>query len=292
MKLSIGLPVRDGERYLEGAVRSILEQTNGDFELIISDNASEDRTPEICRSFDDSRIVYHRQAKNLGAAWNFNHVFELSRAEYFKWAAHDDLLAPNHFERCIEALENDPQAVLSYTGVQSINEVGERLGSLEMTTELTVAKPHIRFHEMILKPHPCTHIFGFFRSSVLRRSRLIGPYMASDRVLLAQLALMGHFRIVPEDLFFWRRHSQQSIRFIKAPLSYTRWFDPDSSARHVFPNWRLLREYASVVAEADLSLESRLSCWAWLAVWPIRYAPWLGVDTLRSSRIAPNDSSD
>ena len=89
---------------------------------------------------------------------------------------------------------------------------------------------------MILKQHPCYHIFGIFRSSALRRSRLIGPYMASDRVLLAQLSLMGPFHLVPEDLFFWRRHSQQSIRFIKTPLSYTRWFNPGSNARCVFPN--------------------------------------------------------
>jgi len=287
--LSIGLPVWNGEIFLEGAIRSILEQTYGDFELIISDNASTDRTAEICRSFDDSRIVCHCQSENRGAAWNFNHVFELSRGEFFKWAAHDDLLAPNHFERCMEALLTDSEAILSYTGVQAVDEQGQELGSFGATTELTGARPHRRFHEMILKQHPCYHIFGIFRSSALRRSRLIGPYMASDRVLLAQLSLMGPFHLVPEDLFFWRRHSQQSIRFIKTPLSYTRWFNPDSNAQCVFPNWRLLREYASVVAEADIGLVDRLGCWTWLAAWPFRYAPWLGVDPLRCTRIATDD---
>ncbi len=289
MKLSVGLPVWNGERFLEGALHSILEQSFGDFELIISDNASTDRTAEICHSFDDSRIVYHHQPENRGAAWNFNRVFELANGEFFKWTAHDDLLAPNYFERCIDALHADPEAVLSYTGVQSIDEEGQQLGSFGATTDVTVDSPHIRFREMILKQHPCHHVFGVFRSSALRRSPLIGPYMASDRVLLAQLALMGRFQYVPEILFFWRRHSKQSIRFIKTPRSYTHWFDPNSQAKLIFPNWRLVKEYASVVEKADLSLKDRLGCWTWVAVWPVRYAPWLGVDILRCARVAVDD---
>jgi len=270
-------------------MRCILAQSFGDFELVISDNASTDRTAEICHSFDDSRIVYHRQDENRGAAWNFNRVFELCQGELFKWAAHDDLVAPSFFQRCTEALLADPEAVLAYTGVHSIDEDGKQLGSIGATTSVTDGRPHRRFQVMILKQHPCHHIFGIFRASALRRSRLIGPYMASDRVLLAQLALMGRFQYIPQDLFLWRRHSQQSIRLIKTPLSYTHWFDPSSSARVIFPNWRLLKEYASVVAEADLSLRDRLGCWTWLAAWPVRYAPWLGVDTLRCARIAPDD---
>ena len=104
--VSIGMPVFNGEDYVEAALDSILTQTFTNFELIISDNASTDRTEEICNDFADSddRIRYYRQEKNLGAAANFNRVFELSSGKYFKWAAHDALQSLDDAEL---ALSND-----------------------------------------------------------------------------------------------------------------------------------------------------------------------------------------
>jgi len=113
-RVSIGLPVYNGENYLEEAIDSILAQTYKDFELIISDNASTDRTPDICQAYanKDPRIRYYRNEKNIGAAVNFNRVFELSSSEYFKWAAHDDIIAPDYISECIEILDNDDSIVL------------------------------------------------------------------------------------------------------------------------------------------------------------------------------------
>ena len=86
-RVSIGLPVYNGEKYLEQALISILSQTYTDFELIISDNASTDRTQAICREYaaKDPRIRYYCNEENLGAAPNHNRVFELASGEYFKW---------------------------------------------------------------------------------------------------------------------------------------------------------------------------------------------------------------
>ncbi len=91
--VSIGLPVYNGENYLEEAIRSILAQTYTHFELIISDNGSTDRTQEICEFYAerDLRIRYYRNKENLGAAWNYNQTFHLAKGKYFKWAAHDDI---------------------------------------------------------------------------------------------------------------------------------------------------------------------------------------------------------
>src|SRR3982751_485615 len=99
-KVSIGLPVYNGELHLALALDSILAQTYGDFEIVISDNGSTDGTESICRRYAaaDPRIRYERNETNRGAAWNYNHVFELSRGEYFKWMAHDDLIEPNYLE--------------------------------------------------------------------------------------------------------------------------------------------------------------------------------------------------
>src|SRR6266446_4404377 len=95
-KVAIGMPVWNGEAFVSEAIESILAQTHGDFELVISDNASTDATAEICRSYvkQDNRIRYLRLEKNIGAAPNHIEVFRRSTGEYFKWAAHDDVLAP------------------------------------------------------------------------------------------------------------------------------------------------------------------------------------------------------
>ena len=107
-RLSIGLPVYNGERYLAEAFDCFLAQTFQDFEIIVCDNASTDHTAEICRSYAerDPRIRYYRNGKNLGAIPNFNRVFELSRSPLFKWAAHDDLYHPRYMETCIRILDD------------------------------------------------------------------------------------------------------------------------------------------------------------------------------------------
>jgi glycosyltransferase involved in cell wall biosynthesis len=80
-KISIGLPVRNGEEYLEESIDSILAQTFTDFELIISDNASTDRTEAICRAYaaKDRRIRYYRNPVNIGGANYGNLTFQLAR---------------------------------------------------------------------------------------------------------------------------------------------------------------------------------------------------------------------
>jgi len=114
-RVSIGVPVYNGESYLACALDSMLGQTYGDFELIISDNASTDRTPEICRQYAarDPRVRYLREEQNRGLAWNFNRVVEVSRGDYFKWAAYDDVCAPSFLARTVEVLDNDPHVILA-----------------------------------------------------------------------------------------------------------------------------------------------------------------------------------
>ena len=125
-KLSIGIPVFNGQEFLPELLDSLLGQTFKDFEILICDNTSSDRTPQICREYErhDSRIHYIRNARNLGAIANFNRVFELSTAPLFKWAAHDDLCAATFLARCVDALDADPSAALAYSRVAVIDENG------------------------------------------------------------------------------------------------------------------------------------------------------------------------
>ena len=94
-RISVGMPVYNGEAYIEIAIQSVLDQSFGDFELLISDNASTDRTEEICRDFaaQDPRIVYSRNEENIGAAPNYNRLVDVASADYFRWSNADDVLA-------------------------------------------------------------------------------------------------------------------------------------------------------------------------------------------------------
>lgn len=267
--LSIGMPVFNGERYLEQALDSLLSQTYPDFELIISDNASTDRTWEICQAYanSDRRIRCIRNETNLGASRNFNRLFELSSGDYFKWAAHDDLCAPLFLERCVEALDRDSSVVLCYARTRAIDEMGRALRDYDAKPRLGSVKPHVRFHECICVFHPQIAVFGVMRANALRRTPLIGGYAAADRPLLGELSLLGRFHEIPEYLFFYRNHPQQSWR--AHPTSHSRgsWFDPARAGGVAFPYWRLLREHYMSIRRAPLSRRERTWCYLVLGWW-------------------------
>jgi len=102
-KISIGMPVYNGAKYIREALDSLLGQTFTDFELIISDNASTDNTEAICREYaaKDERIRYIRQPHNLGASANFKFVLDEAQGEYFMWAAADDVWDKNWIEKLL-----------------------------------------------------------------------------------------------------------------------------------------------------------------------------------------------
>ena len=111
-RVTLGVPVFNGGPFLPETLDSLLNQTFSDLEVVISDNASTDRTEEICRAYAarDPRVRYYRNDVNRGAAWNHNRVFELARGEFFKWSAADDLCAPEFLTLCVAALDRDPAA--------------------------------------------------------------------------------------------------------------------------------------------------------------------------------------
>ena len=133
-RVSIGLPVYNGARYLHCALESLLAQSFDDFELVISDNASTDSTAEICKKFAsaDSRIRYYRQSENLGAAGNFNQAFKLSRAEYFTWAASDDVRHRTYLEKCVNLLDRQPELLWCHSLSSHIGPDGELLTNPEL----------------------------------------------------------------------------------------------------------------------------------------------------------------
>lgn len=106
-RVSIGLPVYNGELHLSEALDSLLSQDFRDFEIILSDNASTDGTEAVCRAYEarDSRIRYIRQLTNIGPTENFNFVLSQASAEYFMWAAHDDVWESDFLREMVSILD-------------------------------------------------------------------------------------------------------------------------------------------------------------------------------------------
>jgi glycosyltransferase involved in cell wall biosynthesis len=228
-KLSIGIPVFNGQELLPELLDSFLAQTFRDFEVLICDNASSDRTPQICREYEqrDSRVHYVRNLRNLGAIANFNRVFELSAAPLFKWAAHDDLYHETYLDACVRLLEENPDVVLAHTGTAFINEKGELLPFEEETGSFVdpanqrrywADVPGIgdtpvainRFWHVLTRARWGTHMFGVVRRDILKQTSLLPNFAGSDRAMLAELALLGRFRCANERLFFKRFHADVS----------------------------------------------------------------------------------
>jgi len=267
LKVAVGIPVWNGERYLAGAIESILSQTLSDFSLIISDNGSTDTTPEICNHFaaQDRRIQYHRREDNHGAAWNYNRVFELADATYFRWAAHDDELAPTCLERCVEVLDADPGIVLCDTETMIIDESGRDLRRLEHDLDLTSDDVRARYRDFQrffshLRNFHCNSVFGVIRAAALRETRLIGSYWGSDFVLLGELALRGRSAKVPEVLFRRREHGDRAFHAHRGQLEIAKWFDPTAPGNPVTPRWRCFSEHIKAIRRSDLRLRDRLAC--------------------------------
>jgi len=251
--VSIGLPVYNGENFLGDAIESILNQTFEDFELIISDNASTDRTEKICRSYArmDSRIRYHRNSKNVGAAANFNKTFQLSIGKYFKWSAHDDICRDDFLYRCVEALEKTPEVVLTYTKTMKINENKDIIEYYDVKLPTDSLNAAIRYDALTHIGYKCYEVFGLIRSSALEKTDLIGNYANGDGVLLVQLALLGRFIQVPEYLFGSRKHPEQSEAIywwkLHSHRAWAEWFDPSNKDRLMFPYWKMYLEFFKAI---------------------------------------------
>ena len=244
-RISIGMPVYNGENFISAALESILSQSFPAFELIIADNASTDATPQLCQAYArrDKRIRYHRNPVNVGAAKNYNRVFALSAGQYFKWAAHDDLLAPTYVQRCVECLDQDPGVVLSFPRITYIDEDGRALKSQGNDLSLMHAGASARLHDFVsfqrVSPDIVWSVFGLIRREALLKTGLIGNYNASDQVLVMELLLLGKFKQLPENLYFRREHAQASMTRHKSEKARLAWFDPSIKKRVVWAHWNL-----------------------------------------------------
>lgn len=281
-QVSIGLPVYNGESFLEEAIESVLNQTYENIELVISDNASTDSTEQICRAYaeKDARVKYFRSETNYGASWNYNRTFELSRGKYFRWHAADDVLAPELVEKSVELLEARPEVVLVFSWVLDIDGNGQELELKKSGLGSSLPTPSQRFKGLstVRPAFNCEEVFGMAKRDVLAKTQLIAPYSDSDRTLLAELGMFGPFAEIPEPLFLHRLHKEGSVVVNPDRQSRTAWFDTSKRGKLVFPNWRQLKEMLVVITRAPIGLSERLKCYAYMFIWIKKRRNHLGRD--------------
>ena len=206
--VSVGVPVYNGARFLREALDSVLAQDYANFEIIVSDNASEDETESICREYAlrDARIRYHRSEQNLGPIWNFDRVYQLARGEYFMWAAHDDRRAPRCLSLCVAALKSDQWAVMCCMDTRFIDEAGEDVSDAFPFHGYhpTGSTPYERLRQ-IARSTAWVEIYSLFRTPIIRQTRLGKINLwGVDVVLMAEVCLRGNVLEVPEKLLDYR----------------------------------------------------------------------------------------
>ena len=258
-RLSIAVPVRNGGRFLDQTLDSLLAQTYSDFELIISDNASTDQTEAVCRAYAarEGRIRYHRSSRDFGSAHNYNYLFQQARGEYFKWAAADDLYGPEFVGRCMEVLEHDPSVVLAYTQTRFINENGAALALNDPGFNLLSESANERLRYVIHASHWVNAIYGVIRAKCLSKTRLLPDYPGGDYALLGELTLAGKFAEIPKSLFLRRLHPAASSQ----NANDTKWLMQFCTANKgiCLPLWNRGYDHFRTIIFSELSVRDKFS---------------------------------
>jgi glycosyltransferase involved in cell wall biosynthesis len=267
--VSIGLPVYNGEHFLRGALDSLLAQRFADFELIISDNASTDTTGAICAEYAarDPRVRYTHLPQNIGGVANHNHVRELARGEFFMWASNDDLWHPDYVQACVEVLRKDPQVVVAYTRNSIIDADGRHVRDVTPGPPLDADDVVERFRHLVDIYRAIEPFYGVIRLDVLRRTRLMCGHPGFDRILFAELGLMGKLRQVPQNLYLRRQHEKQSVGAYPSLRSRYRWVDPSKRRRFVMPHFEYLLWFASAALKFAPGFTAKRRCLGFLAKW-------------------------
>lgn len=259
-RVSIGMPVFNREKYVAAAIEAHLRQTYPNFELIITDNASTDRTPEICQRYaaKDPRVKYFRNQTNLGAAGNYRCCFELASGELFRWAPSDDLVSPNLLERAVKVLDSDPSIFVAYGRTKLIDAEGNSTGDFEEALHLMQDRASERWIAVSGNLRLGNLHYGLNRAAWLRKTGLLRNYLGGDFPLISEMSLYGKFYEMP-DAFFYRRMHAEASSAQKDTKAVMATFDPGKRSELFLYNWVHLGANLKSLARAPIPLSEKLS---------------------------------
>ena len=267
-KVVIGLPVYNGEKYLDAAIESHLSQTFVEFDLVISDNGSTDATPGICAGYAarDARVKYLRSDQNRGILWNHRRVFDEveSPDQYFRWAGADDIMEPGLLQSMVSVLDSrsDVEAVVPET--KNIDESGVVIGSAARTLDLQSPDAYERARDVLLANYQHVIAYGLLRASTLRCLRTGPNYPGWDAVFIWELALRGKM-VQPAGPALLRRFHPGSISRVKTAKEIRKWVEPNAKAGMNFPHWKWAYERACALIASPMSARDRLRIGTFLA---------------------------
>ncbi len=217
--VSIGMPVYNGSAFIEEAIESLLGQSFEAFELIISDNASEDETDAICQRYEkqDARIRYFCQNENLGSLNNFRFVLREAKCEYFMWAACDDVWSSDWLEQLVNEMQDDDAGVTGETGFLDQSETGEFVRSDSSLLPSFRQGDYLDF--FMNWTSKAMYTYALFRKTALEQamdSVMATDCLGKDHILLLEVLKHGALRGISGPVVWYRRHAdQESIRLRK-----------------------------------------------------------------------------
>lgn len=197
--ISIGLPVRNGAKSIKKVLNSILQQTEQNYELIISDNNSNDQTFLEIEPFikTDERIKYFKQPKTINVFQNFMFVLKLAKSEFFMWASHDDFRDNNFIECLIEALEKDKKSILAFGNLKILNSSEIKIFDFE-TINLNLYQ---RFSKTAFIQ--CFHIYGVWKTKELKKLSFKGSTWWGDLPFMLSACCLGTFKYCCKTTFYY-----------------------------------------------------------------------------------------
>ena len=219
-KLSIGMPVYNAEKFLRSRLDSLLSQTFSDFELIISDDASTDSTPDICKEYlsKDKRIRYIRQEKNIGISSNFHFVLHKANSEYFFWAAQDDKTLPGFIEKNLEALDNNKNIICSVSKIKFVGKIIDDLMITKKDSQFRKIEKKIRknlanantqsiygnyenkVRKFLMNHGSSLAMYGIYRTDVLKKSVDLPGFCGDEWAIVLSALKYGDINAIDEFL--------------------------------------------------------------------------------------------
>jgi len=204
--LTMGMPVYNEGKYIGETIESLLAQTYKNFILIISDNASIDQTPQICKHYakKDKRIIYVRHKKNRGAQFNFCYVLEQAKTPFFMLCSGHDKWHPSFVEKLLPALEKE-DIILSYPRTRRIN-IDGTMGEIyeDDYTTVNINNPIDRYLYLLRGIGKGNLMYGIWSTQALKNCNFDLKTFAPDHIILVQAAFEGKFKQHNEPLFFLR----------------------------------------------------------------------------------------
>lgn len=272
-RVTIGIPVYNGEQTVASTIECFLVQTFEDFELVIGDNASTDATLDIANRYAaaDRRIRVLRSPVNRGVHKNYSAVVREARGEYLKWASCNDWCAPDFVERCVAVLDARADVVLTYPRTRLFDATLDDAEDYEDGLDLQFESPSERLLRLLSRIRLNNAMNGLIRVDALRRTRLIPDYRTADVVMLGHLALLGKFVEIPDRLFY-RRMNRESAAYLRSEPEKAQFFHPGQGSEMLFQHWRSQAGWLAMVMHARIPVAEKArimprllknSYWGW-----------------------------